>query len=88
MATPAVGGGNSRPRRQLLTISSPRNELNASTFCNDGGNRVLATTLDDDDDWVVSDCGGSGGGGGGWAEVVVVPFEFCTELGTGVEAGV
>lgn len=73
VATPAVGGGNSSPRRQLLTISSPRNELNASTFCNDGGNSVLATTLFGDD-WFVSDCGGSGGGDGGCAELVVVLF--------------
>lgn len=28
------GGGNSRPRRQLLTISSPKNVPNASTLCN------------------------------------------------------
>lgn len=37
VAMPGGGGGNSRPRRQLLTISSPKNEPNASTFCSDGG---------------------------------------------------
>lgn len=40
VATPGGGGGNSRPRCQttkLLTISSPINELKASTFCSGGG---------------------------------------------------
>lgn len=40
--TPDAGGGNSRPRRQLLTISSPKNEPNCSTFCKGGGSNGVA----------------------------------------------
>lgn len=54
LATPPKwgGGGSSRPRRQLLTISSPRNELNTSTWarlCNGfgSGGSLGAFWLDD-----------------------------------------
>lgn len=41
-ARPGGGGGSSRPCRQVLTISSPKNEPNCSTFCNGGGRKELS----------------------------------------------